>query len=187
MPEADAKAELRRSLRARRAGRGEDERARAGEALAGYAAALGPGPIAGFVGVRGEPPTLPLLAALHGRGVRLLLPLLLDDLDLEWAVYDGDAAGLVAGARGVLQPAGDSLGLDGIAEAALVLAPALAVDAAGRRLGQGGGSYDRALARTSAPVIAVVFDDELLESVPVQAHDRPVGGTLTPMGGVRLF
>jgi 5-formyltetrahydrofolate cyclo-ligase len=36
-------------------------------------------------------------------------------------------------------------------------------------------------------VIAVVFDDELLESVPVQAHDRAVGGTLTPMGGVRLF
>jgi len=187
VPEAGVKAELRRSLRARRAGRGEDERARAGEALAGYAAALGPGPIAGFVGVRGEPPTLPLLAALHGRGVRLLLPLLRDDLDLEWAVYDGDAAGLVAGARGVLQPAGDSLGLDGIAEAALVLAPALAVDAAGRRLGQGGGSYDRALARTSAPVIAVVFDDELLESVPAQAHDRAVGGTLTPMGGVRLF
>jgi len=66
-----------------------------------------------------------------------------------------------------------------------VLAPALAVDGAGHRLGQGGGSYDRALTRTSAPVLAVVFDDELLESVPVQRHDRPVGGTLTPAGGVR--
>ncbi len=68
-----------------------------------------------------------------------------------------------------------------------MLAPALAVDGAGRRLGQGGGSYDRALTRTKAPVIAVVFDDELLESVPVQAHDRPVNGMLTPLGGVRLF
>ena len=75
----------------------------------------------------------------------------------------------------MLQPAGDSLGLDGIAEAVLVLAPALAVDAAGRRLGQGGGSYDRALARTDAPVLAVVFDDELIESVPV-AGARPPGG-----------
>ena len=92
---------------------------------------------------------------------------------------------LVEGARGVLHPAGPSLGLDGIAEAALVLAPALAVDAAGRRLGQGGGSYDRALTRSSAPVLAVVFDDELLDSVPVQPHDRPVGGTLTPAQGVR--
>ena len=186
MPEADAKAELRRSLRARRAGRGEDERARAGEALAGYAAALGPGPIAAFVGVFGEPPTLALLAALHERGVRVLLPLLRDDLDLEWVVFEGDAGQLVRGRHGVLQPAGESLGLGGIAEAALVLAPALAVDSAGRRLGQGGGSYDRALTRTSAPVLAVVFDDELLESVPVQAHDRPVNGTLTPLGGVRL-
>jgi 5-formyltetrahydrofolate cyclo-ligase len=185
--QADAKAELRRALRTRRAGRSEGERARAAEALAAHAALLGPGPIAAFVGVKGEPPTLALLAALHARGVRVLLPLLRDDLDLEWAVFEGDPEGLVHGLRGILQPAGDSLGLGGIAEAALVLAPALAVDAAGGRLGQGGGSYDRALTRTSAPVIAVVFDDEVLESVPVQAHDRPVGGTLTPLRGVRLL
>ena len=185
MPGPDAKAELRKVLRARRAERGEAERTRAGEALAGHAASLGPGPIAAFVGIRGEPPTLALLAALHARGVRVLLPLLSADLDLEWAVFDGDPGGLAEGLRGVLEPPGESLGLHGIAEAALVLAPALAVDGAGHRLGQGGGSYDRALTRTSAPVLAVVFDDELLESVPVQRHDRPVGGTLTPAGGVR--
>jgi 5-formyltetrahydrofolate cyclo-ligase len=185
--EGDAKAELRRALRARRAERGDAERVLLGEALAAHAGELGAGPIGAFVGVRSEPPTLPLLAALAARGVRVLLPLLRDDLDLEWAVYDGDATRLVEGPRYVLQPAGASLGLDGIAEAALVLAPALAVDTAGRRLGQGGGSYDRALGRTSAPVLAVVFDDELLDSVPVQAHDRRVGGTLTPRGGVRRF
>jgi 5-formyltetrahydrofolate cyclo-ligase len=185
VPEADAKAELRRVLKARRAERSEAERARAGDALAGHADSLGPGPIAAFVGIRGEPPTLPLLAALRVRGVRVLLPLLRDDLDLEWAVFDGDAEELVEGPHGVLHPAGPSLGLGGIGEAALVLAPALAVDGAGGRLGQGGGSYDRALTRTSAPVLAVVFDDELLENVPVQSHDRPVGGTLTPAGGVR--
>jgi 5-formyltetrahydrofolate cyclo-ligase len=137
--------------------------------------------------VRGEPPTLPLLAALRASGVRVLLPLLRDDLDLEWADYDGDAQHLLPGPRGVLHPAGASLGLEGISVAALVLAPALAVDGAGRRLGQGGGSYDRALARTTAPVLAVVFDDELLDTVPVQQHDRPVNGTLTPAGGVRYF
>jgi 5-formyltetrahydrofolate cyclo-ligase len=185
VPEPEAKAELRRALRARRAERGDAERAQLGEALAAHATALGPGPIAAFVGIRSEPPTLPLLAALRERGVRVLLPILRDDLDLEWADYDGDPAHLCAGARGVLQPPGPSLGLHGIAEAALVLAPALAVDAAGRRLGQGGGSYDRALTRSSAPVLAVVFDDELLDSVPVQPHDRPVGGTLTPLRGVR--
>src|SRR4029079_11230809 len=131
VPGPDAKAELRKVLRARRAERGEAERTRAGEALAGHAASLGPGPIAAFVGIRGEPPTLALLAALHARRVRVLLPLLLDDLDLEWAVFDGDADALVEGLRGVLQPAGVSLGLDGIAEASLVLAPALAMDGSG--------------------------------------------------------
>jgi 5-formyltetrahydrofolate cyclo-ligase len=181
---AEAKTVLRRVLRANRAARSAAELEAAGAALAGYADGLGPGPIAAFVGIRGEPPTLALLAALQARGVRVLLPLLLPDLDLEWAEYESEAA-LAEGLRGVLQPAGPSLGLSGIAEAELVLAPALAVDGRGRRLGQGGGSYDRALARTSAPVLAVVFDDELLDEVPAEEHDRAVSGTLTPGRGVR--
>ena len=68
-----------------------------------------------------------------------------------------------------------------------MLAPALAVDATGHRLGQGGGSYDRALARTDAPVLAVVFDDELIAEVPTEPHDRLVSGVLTPVAGVRRF
>jgi 5-formyltetrahydrofolate cyclo-ligase len=184
---AQAKAALRSTMRERRSLRGREERERLGVALAAYAPGLGPGPIAAFVGIRGEPHTLPLLAALRARGVRVLLPLLLDDLDLEWADYDGAPESLVEGPRGVLHPPGPSLGLDGIAAAELVLAPALAVDAEGRRLGQGGGSYDRALARTVAPVLAVVFDDEVVEEVPAEPHDRPVTGALTPAGGIRRF
>jgi 5-formyltetrahydrofolate cyclo-ligase len=182
-----AKSALRRTLRAQRAARSGEELARAGAALAEYADALGPGPIAAFVGIRGEPPTLELLAALHARGVRVLLPLLREDYDLEWAEYEGPAAPLAEGRHGVLQPATPSLGLEGIGEAVLVLAPALAVDGEGRRLGQGGGSYDRALTRTHAPVLAVVFDDELLDEVPADDHDQPVRGTLTPENGVRTF
>ncbi len=182
-----AKAALRSTMRERRALRSSEERERLGVELAQYAPALGPGPVAAFVGIRGEPHTLPLLAALRSRGVRVLLPLLRDDLDLEWADYDGDPANLTAGPRGVLHPPGPSLGLGGIAAAELVLAPALAVDGEGRRLGQGGGSYDRALARTSAPVLAVVFDDEVIDEVPAEQHDRPVTGALTPAGGIRSF
>ncbi|MDX6562622.1 MAG: 5-formyltetrahydrofolate cyclo-ligase, partial [Gaiellales bacterium] len=87
---------------------------------------------------------------------------------------------------GVRHPGGPSLGLQVIASAELVLAPALAVDGEGRRLGQGGGSYDRALTRTSAPVLAVVFDDEVVDAVPAELHDRPVTGVLTP-SGIRAF
>ena len=181
------KAELRRAMREQRAGRSAEERALLGDALAAHAESLGDGPVAAFVGIRGEPSTLPLIDALYGLGVRVLLPLLLDDLDLEWADYEGDPATLGEGPRGILQPAGPSLGLTGIAAAELVLVPALAVDSLGRRLGQGGGSYDRALTRTSAPVLAVVFEDELVAAVPTEPHDRPVSGVLTPEGGVRAF
>ena len=69
----------------------------------------------------------------------------------------------------MLEPAGPPLGRDAIAAADLVLVPALAVDVAGRRLGQGGGSYDRALPRATAPVVAVVFGDEVLDTIAGRA------------------
>jgi 5-formyltetrahydrofolate cyclo-ligase len=182
---AEAKAALRARLRERRAARDEAGRAAAGARLAEHAAALGTDTVAAFVGTKTEPPTLPLLAAVRDRGGRVLLPVLREDMDLEWAAFTSEQA-LRAARLGLLEPAGPSLGLEAVRDAALVLAPALAVDAAGRRLGQGGGSYDRALERAGAPVVAIVFDDEVLdEEIPVESHDRPVAGVLTPGGGLR--
>jgi len=183
--EAEAKARLRRVLRERRAARDDAARAAAGAALAAHAAELEAGTVAAFVAVRGEPPTLPLLGALRALGRRVLLPVLREDMDLEWAEFESEAA-LRPARLGIPEPTGPSLGLHAIGDAGLVLAPALAVDLAGRRLGQGGGSYDRALERVAAPVVALVFDDEVLdEPIPVEAHDRPVAGVLTPSGGLR--
>jgi 5-formyltetrahydrofolate cyclo-ligase len=139
--------------------------------------------VAAFAGVRTEPPTDALLEALAVAGRQVLLPVLLEDLDLDWALYDG-RDGLVAGERGMLEPGGPRLGREAVAAVDVVLAPALAVDPDGNRLGQGGGSYDRAIARARAPVVAVVFDDEMVEHVPVEQHDRPVDGVLTPAGGL---
>jgi 5-formyltetrahydrofolate cyclo-ligase len=184
MPEP--KAELRDRLRAARRRRDTAALDAAGAALAGHAAALPGATVAAFVGVRTEPPTLPLLDALRHRGIRVLLPVLEPDLDLDWADYAG-AEGLAAGRLGMREPCGPRLGRDGIVLADLVLAPALAVDEAGRRLGQGGGSYDRALARARARALAVVFDDELIGEVPSEPHDRRVAGVLTPGQGVRWF
>lgn len=180
----DAKADLRRRLRDARARRDDRALGAVAGALARAAATIDAATVAAFVGVRTEPPTLPLLDALHARGVRVLLPRLLDDLDLDWGVYTG-ADALVDGPRGMREPGGPALGRDAIATADLVLVPALAVDGSGRRLGQGGGSYDRALPRTTAPVIAIVFDDEVLDEVPAEPHDRPVDGVLTPGRGLR--
>jgi 5-formyltetrahydrofolate cyclo-ligase len=184
MPET--KEDLRRRLRRARTDRTDHERATVAAALARHAAALGGSTIAAFVGVRSEPPTTPLLEALRERGIQVLLPVLLADMDLDWAPFTG-AADLVEGRLRMLEPAGPSLGPEAIATADLVLVPALAVDRGGRRLGQGGGSYDRALHRTAAPVVAVVFGDEVLETLPTEAHDLSVGGVLTPDRGLHWF
>jgi 5-formyltetrahydrofolate cyclo-ligase len=183
------KQETRRVVRARRGARGAGELAAAGAALAAHAPSLGaalPAPaatIAAFVGVRGEPPTLPLLDALRASGATILLPILRADMDLEWAQYAG-AEALVDGRLGMREPAGPSLGRSAVAAADLVLTPALAVDDHGRRLGQGGGSYDRSLPRATGRVVAIVFDEEVLDEIPTEPHDRPVDGRLTPVGGL---
>jgi 5-formyltetrahydrofolate cyclo-ligase len=163
------KAELRGTLRARR-GQRDAAALGAGEiALAGHAGDVPGRRLAAFISFGGEPPTPALLEALVAGGREVLVPILLADRDLDWRSYEGVEA----------------LGREAIATVDLVLAPALAVDLAGRRLGQGGGSYDRALVRTTAPVVAVVWDDEVLAEVPVEEHDRPVDGVLTPSGGMR--
>jgi 5-formyltetrahydrofolate cyclo-ligase len=183
----EAKARLRTQLRERRAARTDADRAAAGERLADHAAQIDATTIAAFVGTKTEPPTLALLAALRAAGRRVLLPVLQADIDLEWAPFES-AAELRPARFGLLEPTAESLGRDAVGEAGLVLAPALAVDREGRRLGQGGGSYDRALERAGAPVVAIVFDDEVLdEPIPVEPHDRRVAGALTPGGGLRWF
>ena len=111
----------------------------------------------------------------------MLLPLLLPDGDLDWAVHDG---GLRPGPRGLLQPPGPPLGPGAVAACALVLVPALAVDRSGTRLGRGGGSYDRALARATGLVVAALHRGELVDRLPADPHDRPVHGAVVPGEGL---
>ena len=143
--------------------------------------------VAAYVAVPGEPATSSLLEALAARGLRVLLPVVQPDLDLDWALDDGTRH--AGRGPGGLEPGGPRLGRGAIATADVVIVPALAVDTRGGRLGQGGGSYDRALARTRAGVlvVALLHDDELLsEPVPTAEHDRPVGAVVTPRRVVRL-
>ena len=82
------------------------------------------------------------------------------------------------------QPDGDALGAESLKEADLIVVPALAASADGTRLGQGGGWYDRALTHRSSdvPIVAVIFDDEVLESgiIPAEPHDVPIDAIVTP-------
>ena len=135
--------------------------------------------VAAYASVGSEPATGLLLERLSVAGKRVVLPVLLPDSDLDWAVWSGE---LVPAVRGLLEPPGPRLGPEAVAPADVVLVPGLAVDARGHRLGRGGGSYDRALARVpvGTPVVVLLHDEEVLDAVPVAAHDRPVTAVATP-------
>lgn len=133
------------------------------------------GTIAAYYSAGSEPDTHGLVFALWKRGSYVVLPVLLPDGDLDWASYEGPDS-LVPGPHGLLQPAEPVRNPGTVARADVVLVPALAVDIGGYRLGRGGGSYDRALARVGpqVPTIALLYDEELLPSVPVEPHDQRV-------------
>ena len=122
-----------------------------------------------------EPPTHLLVDRLTAAGYEVVVGVTLPDLDLDWRVTGTPT----------------TLGLNAIHAAEVIVAPALAVDRTGNRLGQGGGSYDRALARrhSDALIVVLLHDDELLpaDAVPVDAHDIAVDVVVTPSRGlVRL-
>ncbi|GGX77796.1 5-formyltetrahydrofolate cyclo-ligase [Streptomyces hiroshimensis] len=189
-----SKAGLRRALLAVRAGLTSDDVTEAGAALARRALELPElaeaGTVAAYVSVGREPGTRALLEALRRRGVRVLLPVLLEDNDLDWAPYGGPDR-LVRAGRGLLEPDGPRLGPDAVTSADAVLLPGLAVDGRGMRLGRGGGSYDRVLARldragATPSRVVLLYDDEVIAEVPAEPHDGPVDAVVTP-SGVRHF
>jgi 5-formyltetrahydrofolate cyclo-ligase len=141
--------------------------------------------VAAYVSLGSEPGTAVLLDALRAAGKRVILPVLLPDNDLDWAAYDGE---LAAARRGLLEPTGVRLGVDAVATADVVLVPGLAVGRDGMRMGRGGGSYDRALARVPVGTFTCVLlhDGELLAAVPSEPHDRPVTAAVTPSTLVRF-
>jgi len=183
------KAELRSRLLAARAGLSAGQRATAGrlirDALLSLPEVQMAGTVAAYYSVGAEPDTRGLVYALWKRGTYVLLPLLRPDGDLDWASYEGPDS-LVPGPRGLREPAEPPRGVDAVSRADVVLAPALAVDRAGRRLGRGGGSFDRALARVGPliQVIALLYDDELVGRVPAEPHDVPVRSAVRPGHGV---
>lgn len=143
-----------------------------------------------------EPPIDGLVDALASAGRTILLPRPEDDGSLTW-VTRGTARGTAEitlhPRLKVPVPVGESVSADGgetgtspIAACSLILIPALAATVDGRRLGQGGGYYDRALGNVDAMRIAVVWDDEVLADVPVEPHDQMVDAILTPMRFIQV-
>ncbi|NJP99813.1 5-formyltetrahydrofolate cyclo-ligase [Streptomyces zingiberis] len=188
------KAELRHTLGRMRSRLTEDDITVAGAALARHALRLpelaSARTVCAYVSVGREPGTGPLLDALRARGVRVLLPVLRDDDDLDWGPYTGPERLVAAGRPGRLmlrEPADEPLGRRAVLAADALLLPGLAVDGRGLRLGRGGGSYDRVLERLAEAgahpaLIVLLYDGEVVDAVPAEPHDRPVRAAVTPSG-----
>jgi 5-formyltetrahydrofolate cyclo-ligase len=183
------KARLRGQVIAARAMLSAQEKGQAGrqirDALLSLPEVQMAGTVAAYYSIGSEPDTHGLVFALWKRGTYVLLPLLRPDGDLDWASYEGPES-LVAGPKGLCEPGEAARGVGAVASADVVLVPALAVDTQGNRLGRGGGSFDRALARVGPviPVIALLYDSELVERVPAEEHDTPVRAVVRPGYGV---
>jgi 5-formyltetrahydrofolate cyclo-ligase len=185
----DDKGSLRRRLVTTRTAMSDSARTQASRLIRDHVLEMpevaAAGTIAAYYSIGTEPDTHRLVFALWKRGSYVVLPVLLPDGDLDWASYEGPDS-LAPGPHGLLQPVEPVRGPGTVARADIVLVPALAVDARGYRLGRGGGSYDRALARVGGqvPTIALLYDDELLPVVPTEAHDQRVRLVARPGSGL---
>ena len=186
-PAAPAKAELRHSIReSRRRRLAASDHATSADAfgladrvmeLREIRAACAHGrAIACYASRADEPPTGQLRDRLLEAGAVVLLPRI-DAEELRWIPVTSDTTWSV-NRWGITEPQGSVFPH----APELWIIPALAIDADGYRLGQGGGYYDRALAHVvdDVPIIGVVFDDEVLERVPREEHDTCVDVVVTP-------
>ena len=183
----DAKDELRKVLRAHRHAHhhhpGSGHTA-ACEALTEHAleAVAGATTVATFVSMGAEPCTRLLLERLHESGVEVLLPVLGPHLARCWGLFQGSEDLAERAPRRPPEPSGPTLPADAVGQVDALIIPALAVDSAGRRLGQCGGWYDRMLPLRSseAHTFAILHPEELVPGpLPMEEHDEPVDAVIT--------
>ncbi len=143
----------------------------------------GLGIYAAYMPIRSEISPLPLLRALEGMGIKTAMPITpAEGQPLSFHIWKiGDP--LDNGPYSTQQPhANAPTTLPNV-----ILAPLLAFDLAGWRLGYGGGFYDRTIADMSrqgheVKVIGLAYDGQKLEKVPVGPYDMPLDAILCPSG-----
>lgn len=139
--------------------------------------------VTAYVSAPGEPPTCALRLALTERNIRVYLPAAHQSRTMTWHIDPGGDLAQAWGLPG--QPTLDaSRGITSSALVALrpeiIIVPALAATADGRRLGQGGGYFDTLLAGIAPHahggplLVALVGADEVLTDIPVEPHDALV-------------
>ncbi|WP_038573289.1 5-formyltetrahydrofolate cyclo-ligase [Corynebacterium doosanense] len=131
-----------------------------------------------------EPGGKLLVDSLYGDGHEVLLPISGERGELTWARYQGPEA-TAPGRLGISEPTGERLGTDALAECAVIFVPALGVTPGGVRMGKGGGYYDRTLSQLpdNGPLtVVLLYDAEITDTIPTEAHDFGVAAAITPRG-----
>lgn len=177
-------------MKAWRAGLTAAQMAQAAEALAarglGFLPSLAPGSVvSGFASMPDELRAWPLLRRLNKDGYRLCLPVMQGKgkplIFRAW--QPGDA--MDQGVWGIAEPKADKLEL----EPDVLIVPLLAFDVAGRRLGYGGGFYDRTLrslrSRKSIVAVGLAYDEQKVDAVPHLDYDERLDWVSTPSGPIR--
>lgn len=141
--------------------------------------------IAAFLPLPTEPPILPALERAAASGYTIYVPVVLPHHRLGWVRWEPQA-NTELNSLGIAEPLGQRLGPEAFSEADLRLVPALAFDTNGRRLGQGGGYYDRLLehlpSANQASTVGVAFDREILSQVPADRWDATLTRVATETG-----
>ena len=173
-------------MRARRRALSQEEQRRASLAVLERVRAFAPyreaRSVMAYMACRGELDLSPVLLDALAQGKTLLLPRC-EAPGIMTARRVTDLSQLAAGAYGLMEPA-QCCAVFPPEEINLIFVPGTAFDALGGRLGQGGGYYDRFLARTKALRAGVCHDFALIARVPAQAHDMRMDCIFTP-GGMR--
>jgi 5-formyltetrahydrofolate cyclo-ligase len=150
--------------------------------LVELASDLGSRSLSAYLSTPDEPDTRAFLEWACDNDIRVLLPISRADGLLDWAPYDGKDEQVDA--FGMPTPTSPVLGPIAINSVDLIIVPAAAVDRTGMRMGWGQGYFDKTLGSMEScpPVYAVIFDHELVDTVPSERHDQRVDGVVTPSG-----
>ncbi len=135
--------------------------------------------IAGYIPIGSEIDPRPLMTEFHKRGAVLCMPEVVEkDAPLQFREWSpGDL--LISGALGTLQPLSTARTLD----PDVMLLPLVGVDQKGVRLGQGGGFYDRTIAKYSGKdllTLGLAFEAQIVEDLPKDIHDQYLDGLISP-------
>jgi len=180
------RAELRERRRIMTSTEREQATAQITERLQGLVGAVQARSVAAYLPANDEPNIRPFLNWAEAEGIRILFPISRDDGLLDWTAGDGHTE--QEGLFGMPEPVGELLAPNAINDVDLIVVPAASVGRDGMRMGWGRGYFDRTLGSMEKcpPVYAVIFDRELVDTVPTEVHDRGVDGVVTPSGTIEF-